>query len=352
MIVRRAIPLLLVAASLVGCGAGGAADLGQTGTVGVAGAAGVGGSTGGAGASPGGAGTGGISGSSGTCGAGGTIPAGINPSCAGGLTCSDCLSCCERILVPGGMFDEQNIPMQPTKVSPFFLDTFEVTVGRFRKFVDAYPGSTPVIGAGAHPSISGTGWRENWNVQLPTTRAEFVSRLKCSDGWRDAWTDTPGANENLPVGCVNWYEMFAFCAWDGGRLPTVAEWECAGTGCGEARKYPWGDAPPDATLAIFNPMGLSVPTLGVANVGSRILGNAKWGHRDMAGNVSEWVFDTDSSVAYPCVDCITLGDDPKFDRVTHGGSVYQPACLPAVTWCHGEPSAHSVAQGARCARSP
>jgi formylglycine-generating enzyme required for sulfatase activity len=43
----------------------------------------------------------------------------------------------------------------------------------------------------------------------------------------------------VPINCVTWHEAYAFCIWDGGFLPTEAEWELAASG-GEERVFPYG----------------------------------------------------------------------------------------------------------------
>ena len=158
----------------------------------------------------------------------------VSPSCAGlPATCgaSHDTDCCASILVSGSRFDmgrstdggsdmfdagkPAEIPQHFAQVSDYWLDVFEVTVGRFRKFVAAY-GGPPGDDAGAHPKIAGSGWQTSWEAGLPPSKFD-PAVLRCST---DAtWTDAPGANEDLPINCVEWYEMFAFCLWDGGRLP-------------------------------------------------------------------------------------------------------------------------------------
>src|SRR6185503_8188479 len=109
-----------------------------------------------------------------------------------------------------------------------------ITVGRFRAFVEAYPGSKPKPGNGAHPLITGSGWDMMWDGSLPSDKAALTMALKC-DSTYATWTDAPGVNENLPMNCITWYDAFAFCAWDKGRLPTEAEWNYAAAGGGEQR---------------------------------------------------------------------------------------------------------------------
>jgi formylglycine-generating enzyme required for sulfatase activity len=193
--------------------------------------------------------------------------------------------------------DDQE-PDHAVTVSDYALDEYEVTVGRFRRFVQAYPGSRPSAGAGSHPSIAGTEWQSEWGSNLPADQATLIAGVKCNATYQ-TWTDSPDARENKPINCVSWYEAFAFCIWDGGRLATEAEFEYAAAGGSEDRLYPWGSTDPwtDPSLLIFGcryngSLGsLCTGVENIAPVGSAPTGNARWGHADLAGSMDEWIFD-------------------------------------------------------------
>jgi formylglycine-generating enzyme len=252
------------------------------------------------------------------------------------------------------------IPEFPSTVSSFALDKYEVTVGRFRKFVSAYVDNTtsaPAGGAGANLNIGGSGWQSAWNGSLPATQAAFMdtSHLNWSSTYH-TWTDAAGANENKAINCVSWYEAFAFCIWDGGRLATESEWEYAAAGGGGVdgnRLYPWGSAAPDCTYANFI-NGFSCWGGGsgaaVALVGSYAAGNGKWGHADLAGNVREWVLDlfglysTAASTNYAR---ISLG----LDRVSRGGCFATRTTADDLRAASRSPQRTPEFTGVRCARS-
>jgi formylglycine-generating enzyme len=284
-------------------------------------------------------------------------------SCTGLTTQCQKESCCMSIVVPGGTFTQGSTdttanaaqPPHSSTVSSFALDKYEVTVGRFRQFVAAYSSNTasaPAAGAGANPNIPGTGWDSTWNTNLPTTQAGFISALKC-DSTYQTWTDTAGSNEAKAINCVDWFEAQAFCAWDGGRLPTESEWEYAAAGGSEDRVYPWGSTAPDCTYANFytGSAYCSSPT-GVMSVGSFAAGAGKWGHQDLAGNVWEWNFDwyalytSASSNNYANI-------TTSSDRVVRGGYFdYDATYLLAAYRDFYDPTDRYVEFGLRCSRTP
>jgi formylglycine-generating enzyme required for sulfatase activity len=161
------------------------------------------------------------------------------------------------------------------------------------------------------------------------------------------------------MNCVNWYEAFAFCGWDGAYLPTEAEWNYAAAGGGQQRTYPW-TTPPSAPEILLNDASFGCDGDGVAGcsfadlifVGTKPDGAGRWGQLDLTGNVSEWVLDVYASYATPCVNCAHLG--PETSRVYRGGD-YSSYGVPLQTDRRGtgeSPTHRSETLGARCARSP
>ncbi len=117
---------------------------------------------------------------------------------------------------------------------------------------------------------------------------------------------------------VNWDDMRAYRSWAGARLPSEAEWEYAARGPA-GRRYPWGDAAPDETRAIF---GQDWCTGGTAEVGGRPAGASWCGALDLAGNVWERCRDVWRDEADPgSLDGAPVPPDPwDGTRVVRGGS--------------------------------
>lgn len=281
-------------------------------------------------------------------------------------------SCCNSPQVAGGTYyrgydaagDPNSGDMSyPATVSSFRLDKYEVTVGRFRAFVQAGLGTQsipPPAGAGAHARIGGSGWDPSWNTRLVASTGALTAAVKCNATFQ-TWTDAPGANEARPMSCVTWYEAMAFCAWDGGSLPTEAEWNYAAAGGDQQHAYPWSSPPASLTadgshasyLNGANCLGDGMAGCALTDlvpVGTKPAGDGRWGQSDLSGNVAEWMLDSFDVYPRPCMDCASLV--AASERVVRGGNFGQAAFyMRMLSRSAVAPTSRSHGTGIRCARA-
>jgi sulfatase modifying factor 1 len=276
----------------------------------------------------------------------------------------------------------------PATISGFRLDKYLVTVGRFRQFVAAVlpagnaAGWLPAAGSGKHTYLNGgngllvgasadagvsyeTGWVASDDTSIAPTDAnldcDIAGTFMSSPVVESTWTPAAGDNENLPINCINWQEAYAFCIWDGGFLPSEAEWESAAADGSEQRGYPWGSADPGmanryAIYANYYPAGGAANMDNIAPVGTATLGAGKYGQLDLAGNVWEWALDQyRDSYVDPCTDCafLPVGSSADAPRIDRGGDFGSDSSQLIASYRNSVPSiARDVFVGVRCARAP
>jgi formylglycine-generating enzyme required for sulfatase activity len=231
-------------------------------------------------------------------------------------------------------FDEK--PQHRVRISrPFYLGVNEVTVGQFRRVVEA-------SGYRTEAEKDGTG-SFGWSVEKPMFEQNPIYT------WRNpGFTQT----EEHPVVNVTWNDAIAFCnklsaleglkpyyptgsgipaGGDGYRLPTEAEWEYA-CRAGTTTRYQGGDDPltllvvantADATLQAIVPRGIAALKepdgfAYTAPVG-QFLPNA-FGLHDMLGNVWEWCYDAYEDLYYARSSAVDpIGPPGGVRRVKRGG---------------------------------
>lgn len=264
-------------------------------------------------------------------------------SCLPDLKCgANQVPCCASDVLPKSTFqlsysvEPDELATVTRSIKSVALDRYEVSIGRFRLFVDAYETARkPREDAGALPGLSGTGWRQEWSEDptlMPPSQDSLATGIKACGSLLDA------DKVDMPARCINWYVALAFCIWDGGRLPAEAEWVFAATNGDEQRYYPWSDPADSAAIEQSNACfrdsdhRWSEPL----PVGDRPDGAGKYGHQDLAGNVWELVNDSYGE-RLPDSDCVGVaGGVPTAEecarpvselRVMRGGSFVSRAPL-------------------------
>jgi eukaryotic-like serine/threonine-protein kinase len=206
----------------------------------------------------------------------------------------------DMVLVPGGTFvmgsDEPTLtlsqPAHKVTLDAFCIDVDEVTAADYKACSDI-----------------GECKRAATEPSFPRAANETEAQHdKAVEAYADLCNFGKEGRERHPVNCLSWALADNYCKMIQKRLPTEAEWESAARG-GDARKFPWGDEPGDATYT--NSCGTECnkwelahgikPSArafdaddgfaGTAPVGSFPKGKTKLGANDFAGNVWEWTAD-------------------------------------------------------------
>lgn len=156
------------------------------------------------------------------------------------------------VYVPAGTFqmgsedDESEQPVHQVTVQSFRISETEVTVGQYRRCVEA------------------------GRCREPRTF-----------GWC-TWTEVPREMERLPVNCITWDEARTFAKWAGGDLPTEAQWEYAARG-GALNEYAGSDDIDEVSWWSGN-TDLSIQPVRTKRANG-------YGLYDMSGNLLEWALD-------------------------------------------------------------
>jgi len=220
------------------------------------------------------------------------------------------------VLVPAGRFvmgDDEESPRRELFLDAFYIDRYEVTTGRYAKFLAA------------------------------------TGSLRPPDGWEEL--DLARGDE-LPVVGVDWNDAVAYCKWVGRRLPTDSEWEKAARGTDE-RRYPWGNESPALDRANYQNSSPSAYDGGLTKVGSHAAGRSPFGVHDLAGNANEWVADWYSE-SFPAGEARNpKGPASGEGHVIRGGGRFEPAeRILSTKRYHGQPDLRGEDIGFRCARDP
>ena len=242
----------------------------------------------------------------------------------------------------GGFAYDNERPRHRLELGDFEIDRTPVTHGDYLEFVEA----------GGYRSArywSAAGWE--WCRQRGARAPRNWTRRE--DGWWVRFMDRElPLPAEVPVAHVCYWEAEAYARFAGKRLPTEAEWEKAALWdprAGRARRYPWGDEPPEPHRAnldqlIFEP----------APIGSYPEGVSAYGVHQLAGDVWEWTSSDFAPypgfVAFPYREYSEIFFGSEY-KVLRGGSwATRPGVARGTFRNWDYPIRRQIFAGFRCAR--
>jgi len=242
------------------------------------------------------------------------------------------------------------VPRPAAAGGAFKLDKYLITAGRMRAFIEATGGNVRAW-AKENPKLLPPEWKTEWEASVPANEVDLVQLLGSGQGKNAYWGKEGQANgcyvagkgaptywhpkdkleayagdmeraftqdelDQKTMNCAPRAMFVAFCAWDGGRLPTIDEWRYAVRGGKtEAEQlFPWGNpgADPQGEIklrASYN-KNYAFPLVGrpgskvddsglpwdrafeVAAPGRFPLGAGPYGHQDLLGLTETFVAST------------------------------------------------------------
>ncbi|MGB9596319.1 MAG: SUMF1/EgtB/PvdO family nonheme iron enzyme [Candidatus Poribacteria bacterium] len=162
---------------------------------------------------------------------------------------------------PDGIGNDDEHPQHKVYLDEFYIGKYEVTNEQYAEFLTQLGKITDDKG------------NILINLIIASIRKEGQT-YRAKKGWEDH-----------PVIGVSWYGAKAYAEFNGGRLPTEAEWEKSARGT-DGRIWPWGNV---WNKDFCNSWELEPHQ--TRSVGSFPKGTSFYGLQDMAGNVFEWVAD-------------------------------------------------------------
>jgi cytochrome c-type biogenesis protein len=139
-------------------------------------------------------------------------------------------------------------PQQKIFLKGYYIDRYEVTHKRYKKYIDALDAVPPT----------------NWQG------ANF-----------------PKGKDDEPVTYVSWFDAKNFCQWAKKKLPSEKLWERAARGK-EGHQYPWGDTFQEKWANLADRPGSKNRPVTVGSFPKSV---SPEGVHDLIGNVWEWVDD-------------------------------------------------------------